>query len=147
LTAPAELRARLFRAIHAAGIKRGLDHEALRDVCRERFGAESMKTLSINDLQQLYKGFEGRFLAVKKRKKKPLPKRGTAKTHDLEIVSPDHLETLARAFAMRGWGKSTQREFVRRQLGGREQIRTTRDFQRVFRGVQAMNRRDGIEGA
>lgn len=141
----AGLRARLFRALHAEGLKRGFDHEGLRDLCRERFDIESMGSLDIDQLQRMYRGFAGRWFPTRKRK--PLPKRGYAKSGELEIVSGDHLETLARAFAMRGWGKETQRTFIRRQLGGREQIRTTRDFQRVFRGVQAMNRREGLAGA
>ena len=146
----AGLRARLFRAVHAEGLKRGLDHDGLRDVCRERFKLESMGKLQVNQLQQLYRGFTGYGFRARKagtRPAAPLPKRGYGQRGELEMVSADHLETLARAFAMRGWGRETQRVFIRRQLSGREQIRTTRDFQRVFRGVQAMNRRDGLAGA
>jgi hypothetical protein len=134
----------LFRAIHGAAAKRGLSHDELRDICRERFSVESMSDLTLDQLQHLYQGFEGRFLGTRK---PPLPKRGTARMTDSEMVSPAHIDTLARAFAMRGWGKRTQAQFIRRQLGGKEQILTTRDFQKVFRGVQAMNRRDRLAGA
>lgn len=142
---PAEIRAKLFRAIHAEGAKAGLGHEELRDACREQFGVASMGDLTLDDLQQLYHQFAGRYLRAAKTR---LPRRGCARSSAVdELVSAEHIETLGRAFAMRGWGAKTQREFIKRQLRGRHQIRTMADLQKVFRGVQAMNRRDGIAGA
>jgi hypothetical protein len=134
-------RARLMRAVHAEGLSRGLDHEALRDVCREKFQVASMGDLSDSQLRRLYRDWTGRTLG----RSAPLPPKGYAKKQgELEIVSGEDLELLERAFAKRAWGPETKREFVRRQLGGREQIRTRADFHRVFSGVRAMNRRDGL---
>ncbi|KKM81379.1 hypothetical protein LCGC14_1330380 [marine sediment metagenome] len=138
------VKSRLFRALHAEASRKGLDHDALRDIAKERFGVESMSVLTVDNLQHLHRDLTGRWFHARKA---PLPKRGTAAAGEMEIISPGHLETLARAFAKRGWGRDTQRAFIRRQLRGREQIRTTADFQKVFRGVQAMNRRDGLKGA
>lgn len=143
------LRARLMGALHSEGVKRGFDHDRLRELCGERYGVESMKDLSIDQMDDLFKHWLGRRFPRARRTaaRPPLPARGAAQESVSEIVSPQHLETLGRAFGMRGWGPKTKREFIRRQLGGREQIRTKADFQKVFRGVQAINRRDGIAGA
>ena len=132
-------RAILFRAIHAEGLKRGLDHDGLHDVCRGKFGAESMGALDVGQLKTLFRDLTGKNFQARRRT--ALPKRGCLRRGGLEMVSGEDLETLGRAFSMRGWGEETRREFVRRQLGGREQIRTRADFWRVFSGVRAMNRR------
>lgn len=133
-------RSKLFRAVHAEAAKRGLDHDGLRDVCREQFGVHSMGELTEQQLEGLYRNWTGHKL--RRKRTTALPKRGYAQGRDIELVSGDDLETLGNAFAIRGWGKDTQRAFIRRQLGGREEIRTKRDFWRVFNGVRAMNRRD-----
>jgi hypothetical protein len=135
-------RVRLMRAVHAEGLKRGLDHEALRDVCRQKFNTGSMGDLSDTQLRKIYRDWTGRTLG--RSAAVVLPKRGHAKQGGLEMVSGEELELLERAFARRAWGPDTKREFIRRQLGGREQIRTRADFHRVFSGVRAMNRRNGL---
>jgi hypothetical protein len=132
------VRARLFRAVHAEGLKRGMGHAELREVCRERYGVASMQQLDDEKLQELYRGWTGHGL----RRRTAMPKKGSGRSVGLaEMVTGEDLQTLANAFAARGWGKETQREFIRRQLGGREQIRTRGDFWKVFSGVRAMNRR------
>ncbi len=133
-------RAKLFRAVHAEAAKRGVDHDGLRDVCRQQFGVHSMGELTEQQLEGLYRNWTGHKL--RRKRTTPLPKRGYARGGEIEMVSGEDLETLGAAFAARGWGKETQRAFIRRQLGGREEIRTRRDFWRVFSGVRAMNRRD-----
>jgi len=130
-------RARLFRAVHAEAGRRKIDHDGLHDLCRHRFGVSSMADLTEEQLEAIYRAWTGHGIRTK-----PLPKRGYARTNETEMVSPDDLETLARAFARRDWGEETQRNFIRRQLRGRDQIRTRRDFWKVFSGVRAMNRRD-----
>jgi hypothetical protein len=114
-----------------------MDHDALRDMCRERYKVHSMGELSDGQLEAVYRGWTGHAL----KRKSALPPRGYANTTEVAMVSGEDLETLARAFAARGWGKETQAVFIRRQLGGREQIRTRKDFWKVFSGVRAMNRR------
>jgi hypothetical protein len=131
------LRARAFRAVHAEALKRGLDHDALRDVCRQQFGVHSMGQLNEGQLIQLYKGWTGKGL----RRLHPLPKRGRQPGDEGQIVSSGDLEVLGLEFAQAAWGPETQRSFIRRQLRGRDQIRTHADFKRVFQGIRAINRR------
>ena len=130
------LRNRLFRALHAEAKKRNLGHDELR----ETLGCRSMSEASTEALQQLMHTWTGHNL----RQATKLPRRGYVASGELEIVSGKDLNTLAVAFSLRGWNEDTKRNFIRRQLGGRETIQTRRDFYRVFSGVRAMNRRDGI---
>jgi len=139
-------RALVMRALHAEGARRGLDHDGLRDVAAARFQAASMSALSLKELAEMYLGLTGQeFLFHQSKSHVTLPPRGITQSCLTELVSGEELELLERAFAARGWGNETKKAFIRRQLRGLEQIRTRADFQRVFRGVQAMNRRDGIE--
>ncbi len=130
------LRNRLFRALHAEAKKRGLGHEELR----ETLACHSMADASTEALQLLMHTWTGHNL----RQKRPLPRRGYVKSGELEMVSGDDLKTLGAAFSVRGWDEDTRRNFIRRQLHGRETIATRKDFYRVFSGVRAMNRRDKI---
>jgi hypothetical protein len=134
------IRARLMRALHAEGSKRGLDHDGIRDICHLKFNVDSMGALNEGQLKTLFRDWTGRNFT---RRKTALPKRGYAKSGELEMVSAEDLETLERAFSARQWGPETKRAFIRRQLDGREEIRTKADFHRVFSGARAMNRRDG----
>jgi len=132
-------RTRLFRAVHVEGAKRGLDHDGLRAMALEHFGVHSMADLKDEQLVAMYKGWTGKGL---KRTAK-LPRAGEAAAAGAaQMVSADELEAFEMECAKRGWGVETKRNFVRRQLGGRDVIRTRRDFARVFAGVRAMNRRE-----
>jgi len=131
-------RIRLFHAIHAEAAKRKLDHDALHDMMVERFKVRSMSELSDKQLETVYHGWTGKGL---KRAGK-LPKRGELAKQGDEIVSPADLEMLAQEFAKRELGADGQRNFVRRQLHGREEIRTRKDIVRVLGGLRAMNRRE-----
>jgi len=138
-------RAPLMRALHAEGARRGLDHADLR----ARAGVASLSEMDVQALARLYldvTGTEFLFHATKAQRV-TLPPRGCARRGSTVMASAEELELLERAMAVRGWGTDTKKVFVRRQLRGREVIRTRADFQRVFRGVQAMNRRDGLEHA
>ena len=137
------VRSRLFRAIHAEARKKGLDHDALHDICLLKFQASSMAALDPAQLKTLFRDLTGKNLRPARRQS-PLPRAGYG-THNepLELVTPDDLETLARACAIRGWGQDTLRAFIIRQLG-HDQIRTRRDCHRVFSPLRAMNRRDGL---
>ena len=130
-------RARLMRALHAEGVKRGFDHDGLRDVCRERWGAASMGKATDAQLAELYHAWTGKGL----RRATPLPRKGHVKAAGEEMVSGEDLNALAEAFARRGWGPETQRVFVKRQTG-REKILSRKDFWRVFSGLRAMERRE-----
>jgi hypothetical protein len=74
-----------------------------------------------------------------------LPRRGdAAKGTGERMVSGDELMEFERQCAKRNWGEETRRNFLRRQLDGRDRIRTRRDFARAYNGVRAMNRREGL---
>jgi hypothetical protein len=126
--------------VHAEAVKRGLDHDALHDLARERYGVHSMSELTDEQLLAIYRGWTGKGL----KRAGTLPKRGELAGKGDEIVSAGDLEDLAREFGARGLGADGQRNFVRRQLRGRETIRSRKDFVRVMGGLRAMNRRDGV---
>lgn len=135
------LRTRLFRAIHAEAVKRRMDHDALHDLCVSGFRVHSMSELTDEQLTSLYKGWTGHGIRTKAK----LPKKGEAeRAPEVQMVSGEDLIRLDQEFAKRGMGAEGKRNFVRRQLGGREVIRTRRDYARVFNGVRAMNRREKL---
>lgn len=140
------LRARLFRAVHAEGLKRGFDHDGLRDLFRQRFGLESMSQASDRQLTEVYHGWTGKGLKRAGALKRPggspdLPRRGYRDGKQVELVSASELEMLAQVFHDLGWGEETRRAFTARQLRGREQVRTRGDFWKVLNGARAMLRR------
>ena len=133
-------RNRLFSAVHAEAVKRGLDHDALHDLFAERYGVHSMSEMTEEQLLATYRAWTGKGL---RGVGKPL-KRGELAAKGDEMVSPGDLEMLAQEFAKRGLGADGQRNFVRRQLRGREAIRSRKDLVRVMGGLRAMNRREGV---
>jgi hypothetical protein len=73
------------------------------------------------------------------------PQRGEARGGVVtKIVSGEDLILLDAEFAKRSLSGHGRTAFVRRQLGGRETIRTRQDFARVYSGLSAMNRRDRL---
>jgi len=116
---------KVIRALHAEGVKRGLDHDGLHDVCKSRFGLDSMAELNLQQAKALFRDLTGADFA---RPRVTLPKRGYGRRGVLEMVTPAHMEVLGRAFSERGWGPETRRAFIARQLQGREEIRTVADF-------------------
>ncbi|MDE2097837.1 MAG: hypothetical protein KGL39_11360 [Patescibacteria group bacterium] len=127
---------RLMRAIHAEGKKRGIDHDGLHDLCRENYGVKSMSELSGEQLYGWYHGW------TKKGLRSRTKVRPWGGADDCRLVGGEQLIELAQEFAKRGWGQQTQNNFIRRQLKGRDIIRTEHDWRIVIRGVRAMNRRD-----
>jgi hypothetical protein len=107
-------------------------------MCRQNFGAHSMADLTDADLVKIYKGWTGRGF---KRAGK-LPRRGEGQQGGAAVmITGDELMALDAAFAERGIGQEGRSNFIRRQLQGRDVIRTRRDFARVFGGLRAMSRR------
>ena len=123
--------------MHAEGLKRGLDHDGLRGCFPE---CHSLSVVKTEDLARVLQGWTGRTV----RRKTPLPRKGYGTKGEIELISGDDLNTLGEAFQRREMGVDAQRNFIRRQLGGRESIRTRADFHKVFSGIRAMNRRDGL---
>ena len=130
-------RGRLFKAVHAEAVKRKIDHDALHDLCVDRFAVHSMSEVTDAQLLSLYKQWTGKTLRARVK----LPPRGTEV--GIQMVSGEELIVLAQEFAKRGLGVEGQVSFIRRQLRGRDTLRTRADFKRVLGGIRAMNRRDG----
>lgn len=127
-------RNRVMKALHAEAIKRGISHEDLR----EMFSVHSLGLVETKDLVNQLRAW-GKRMRVSQ-----LPRKGyaTKAAASPEMVSGEDLTLLGDAFQRRGWTQDQRNNFIRRQLGGRETIRTRADFHRVFSGVRAMNRRD-----
>lgn len=132
----AGFRSRLMRAIHAEAAKRHIDHDSLRDICRDRCGVRSMQEMTGEQLYALYHQWTGK--GLRKRAKSAA---AGAEDHS-QLISGEEMIELAQEFAKRGWGQQTQANFIRRQLHGRAVIRTRGEWRKVLHGVRAMNRRD-----
>jgi hypothetical protein len=131
-------RGRLFQAVHAEASKRKMDHDALRDMCKANFGVHSMADVTDAQLLGIYRQWTGKTLKYRGR----LPRR--EETPDAEMVSGADLADLDQEFAKRAISGDGRANFIRRQLRGRDIIRTRRDFVRVMSGIRAMNRRDKL---
>lgn len=129
-------RAKVFRALHAEALKRGIDHDGLREIFRTRSLSEVPTQTLVAQMRGWGKGMRA----------SALPRKGYGKkaeaAGEIEMVSGEDLVLLGDAFQRRGWTHEQQRNFIRRQLGGREIVKTRGEFHKVFSGVRAMNRRD-----
>ena len=137
-------RARLFRGLHAEGIKKGMDHDGVHDACCEHFGVRSMGQATDAQLAGLYRMWTGHTL--KNRAK--LPRRGEAakRASAAQMISGEEAVTLDAEFAKRDLRGEERANFVRRQLRGRDQVQTRLDWVKVIGGLRAMSRRDGGRG-
>ncbi len=140
-------RARLFRAIHAEGIKRGIDHDALRDMCRTNFGVHSLSEMTDDNLYKLYRSWTNRGLKRRKHEAgpgcQPVDKHEGFRVLDkLQMVASEDLVILAQEFALAGMSEDSQKGFIRRQLRGRDIIRTRGDWGKVINGLRAINKRE-----
>jgi hypothetical protein len=135
-------RARLFKAVHAEGQKRGLDHDALHDLCCEQFAVHSMGQATDHQLEGLYRHWTGHTL---KRRAK-LPRRGEAAKASAaaQMISAEEIVALDAEFARRNLVDGERANFMRRQLRGRADVRTRADWARVITPLRAMNARDGL---
>jgi hypothetical protein len=135
-------RARLFKAVHAEGLKRGMDHDGLHDMFARVFAVHSMADATDHQLAGIYREWTGHTL--KNRAK--LPRRGEAakQRSAAQMVSGEEIITLDAEFALRNMGLEGRANFVRRQLRGSDQVRTRADWARVITPLRAMNRKDGL---
>ena len=133
-------RVNILRALHAEGKKRGLDHGGLREIASQRFGVSSVSALTEDQMKTLYRDWTGQVFHSKRhaiRNKARRHAAGTAGRKDApskveHLVSGDDLEMLGSYAARLGWGTETLGKFIRRQLGGRETIRTVADLNKVL---------------
>ncbi len=135
------LRQRLFRAVHAEAARRKLDHDALHDMVLARFKKPSMAKLTDGELLMIYRDWTGHGLKQPGR----LPRKGeVAAGVPAEMIDPKDLEMMAAEFAKRGMSDHGRQAFLRRQLRGRDVLRTRRDVVKVTAALRAMNRREGL---
>ena len=145
---------KLLRAVHAEAAKRDLDHDALHAQAVERFGVDSIAVLTEQQLRELFRGLAGRPYRAKHPGVRGNERRqaagtagrnkGQAADGGKEVV---HLATTAdvqlcydAAYAI-GWDQERLISFIRRQLKGKEQIRTLAECNKVLWPLKAMGRR------
>lgn len=132
-------RNRLFHALHAEAKKRHMDHDALHDMICKSFSVHSMSQATDAQLLGIYRQWTGKTL----KRRAHLGDPGWQEKPD-GLVSGEELIALDQAFALRGLGAEGRANFVRRQLKGRDQIKSRRDCIRVLHAIRAMNERDGL---
>jgi hypothetical protein len=134
-------RAKLFRALHSEAVKRKMDHDALHDFCAQEMGVKSMSDLTEHQMAALYRQWTGKTI----KRRATLPKVGEAADGGPEqLISGDEIMALDAEFAKRDLRDKGRAAFVRRQLRGRDEIRTRRDYAKVMGGLRAMNRKAGL---
>ena len=142
-------RSTLLRALHAEGRKHRLDHDALHDLAAEHFGSASLSTLDATQLGSLFQRISGRDFRLKQDKLRSRALRKAAGTEGRKdgnpklqtLVSPDQVEMLYQvAYGKLGWSQATLKTFIRRQLKGRDQIRTVGDLNRILWPVKRIAR-------
>ena len=136
-------RNRLFGAVHAEAAKRGMDHRALHDLVRERFGLHSMSDITAEQLHELYRAWTKKTL----RRKVALPKPGDRMRDASKLVSAEEMIELEQEFSRRGMTGEERRGFVRRQLGGKEEVHTRGGWAAVLFGLREWRKREERKAA
>ncbi len=149
-TARLSPRAKLVRALHAEARKRGWGHADLHDEAAERFGAASISALSDEQIKDWFLAMTGRMFRAKhsgiadKRRRQAAGTAGrktaAAKTNVVHLASADDVELLYQVAYKIGWDKQRLKGFIRRQLKGRETIRTLADLNKVLWPLKRMAR-------
>lgn len=138
-----QLDGRYLRALWATARECGVNDEGLHDAAFVAFGKTSLKELTADEAAQLLNG-------MRKAASKPLQQRHWAQgNHGRRgvvdktefLVNAREMKMLCEAAALRGWNEETLLKFIARQLGKTE-IRTMKEFNKIFWAVKAMNRRD-----
>jgi hypothetical protein len=138
-----KLDGRYLRALWACARECGVDDEGLHDAAFVGFGKTSLKELTEDEASRLLNG-------MRKGSGKQLAKRhwaqGNHGRRDVEdkteyLVNTREMQMLCEAAALRGWNEEALLKFIARQLGKTE-IRTMKEFNKIFWAVKAMNRRD-----
>jgi len=103
-------RQRLFRGVHAEALKRGLDHDALHDLAREKYRVPSMGDLTDAQLLAMYRSWTGKKTL---RRRAELANPGWQEQTEA-MVSGEEVNSIAQEFAKRGLGREGQAAFIRR---------------------------------
>ena len=131
-------RSAVMRALHAEGVKQGLDPEAVTELTGARFSVGSLSELDATKLGELFQQITGR----SRRKAAGTEGRKDSASKVATLVDPGDCEVLYRlAYGNLGWTDTTLRRFIARQLKGREQIVTMGDLNKVLWAVKSMVRK------
>lgn len=143
-----------LRALFGAAREHGLTKEDLNDAALVGFQKSSLRDLTDAEARTILDGIRG-----KKRRSGRSGHKNSDRGYAMAVagrrrnddspgeymVAARELEMLSDAAGLRGWSRETLDTFIRRQLRGRE-IRTMKEFNKVFWAIKAMNRRDRLTG-
>ena len=144
-----QTKTRVMGALHAEGLKRGLSHQDLSEMAGQRYGVASMAALDDGQLRDLFLDLTGRLFHPKHpgmRNRQRRQAAGTAGRKDgnpklVEMAATADVEMVYQIGYSLGWTRQTIQTFIRRQLGGREQLRTMAEVNKVLWGLKAIARR------
>ena len=142
-------KTKVMGALHAEALKRRLSHQDLSDMADRRYGVASMAALDDGQLRGLFLDLTGRLFHPKHPGMHDRQRRqaaGTAGRKDgnpklVEMAATADVEMVYQLGYSLGWTRQTIQTFIRRQLGGREQLRTMADVNKVLWGLKAIARR------
>jgi len=143
------LEKKYLRAIFGAAREHGVSYEELHDAIEAGFGKKSLKDLTKAEALRLIQGVRGSYLSPSFTPGRRWGmgnhgRKDSERTGEVDyLVNQREMELLREAAALRGWDERQLAAFIRRQTG-REQIRTMREFNKVFWALKAMNRREGL---
>lgn len=146
-------------AIYGCAREHHISNEEIHEAISVGFNKTSLKDLTERECRTLLDGMRGTTSQAKRAVRGASGHANTTRGHAMGtagrkdaakseteyLVSARELELLREAAELRGWSRETLDTFIRRQLGGKE-LRTVRQFNKVFWAIKAMNRRAGLTG-
>jgi hypothetical protein len=144
----ATLDSRYLRALWATARECGVDNDGLHDAAFVGFGKSSLKELTEEEAKRLLDGMRKASGVAQKRPAQRRWAQGNHGRRDVEnkteyLVNKREMTMLCEAAALRGWNEEALLKFIARQLGNTE-IRTMKEFNKIFWAIKAMNRRDSL---
>ena len=144
-----QTKTRVMGALHAEAAKRGLSHQDLSERAGKRYGFASMADLDDGQLRDLFLDLTGRVFHPKhpgmrnrqRRKAAGTAGRKNAINKVVEMAATVDVEMVYQLAYGLGWTQETIKTFIRRQLGGRDQLRTMADINKVLWGLKAIAKR------
>ena len=140
---------KVMGALHAEAAKLGLSHQDLSEMAGQRYGVASMAALDDGQLRDLFLDLTGRVFHPKhpgmqnrqRRKAAGTAGRKDASNKVVEMAATVDVEMVYQLGYALGWTQQTIKTFIRRQLRGRDQLRTMADVNKVLWGLRAIAKR------
>ena len=144
-----QTRTKVMGALHAEAAKRDLSHQDLSEMAGKRYGVGSMSDLNEGKLRDLFRDLTGKPFRAKHpgmRNRQHRQAAGTAGRKNanhkvVEMADATDVEMVYQLAYALGWTLQTIKTFIRRQLGGRDQLRTMADVNKVLWGLKAIAKR------